>query len=83
MSNNQEQIRLNNLTEIAYSRFCSHYSRRNWFCNEPNYSQLRTDDKKFWIEFVSGIKNNFNAPTPIPVKELVGLTSILEVPQAK
>ena len=40
------------LIELVYSRYSSHYSKRNWFCNEPNYAQLSEEDKEFWKTLV-------------------------------
>lgn len=57
------------LVELAYSKFVNHYSKRNWFSNEPNWVQLSERDRKFWNEFVVGIKFNFKGE-PIQSEKL-------------
>lgn len=47
------------LAQFSYSKFASHYSKRNWFCNERLWDQLDDDTKQFWIDFVKHIKTNF------------------------
>jgi hypothetical protein len=47
------------IVELAYSKYCSHYSKRNWMMNEPNYEQLSEKDKQFWRDFVNLIKHDF------------------------
>ena len=47
------------LVELAYSKFASHYSSRNWISNEPLWSQLSEKDKTFWINFINGVRYNF------------------------
>lgn len=55
-----------NLTELAYSRYASHYSRRNWMANEPLFAQLSTKDREFWRQLVIGIKTNFKPGVELP-----------------
>lgn len=50
---------LSNLTELAYSKWASEYSKGNWMSNEPLFSQLSESKKRFWKQFVIGIKSNF------------------------
>jgi hypothetical protein len=47
------------LAQLAYSKFASHYSIRNWFSNEVPWLQLSEADQKFWKEFILGIKSSF------------------------
>lgn len=56
---NQNDVLLSNLTELAYSKWASEYSKGNWMSNEPLFSQLSDSKKKFWKQFVIGIKSNF------------------------
>lgn len=48
-----------NLVELAYSKYSSHYSKKNWFANCPLFSELPDEDKEFWREFCKGIRGNF------------------------
>lgn len=59
-----EEAGLANLTELAYSRWASEYSKGNWMSNEPLFSQLSENKKKFWRDFVVGIKSNFKTENP-------------------
>lgn len=52
---------IDNLTELAYSKFASHYSRRNYLMNEPLFNQLGQRDKEFWKALIIGIKTNFKS----------------------
>ena len=47
------------LVELTYAKYMCHYSKRNWFSNEPNFEQLCDNDKTFWKEFVKGIRSGF------------------------
>jgi len=51
---------IDELTELAYSKFASYYSSKNWVCNYPLYSQLSEKDKEFWKAFISNIRINFS-----------------------
>lgn len=55
-----DDVKMNNLTEFAYSKFCAHYSKKNWVSNWPLWSDLSDRDKSFWREFVLGIRSEFN-----------------------
>ena len=57
---------LENLAQLAYSKFAGHYSRRNWLCNELPWIQLADKDKQFWKMFVQGIRDEFETD---PTKE--------------
>lgn len=50
---------MDNLIQLAYSKFACEYSKKNWICNCPNWDQLSESTQKFWTEFVKGIVNNF------------------------
>lgn len=62
----QPQALVDNLTELAYSRFASHYSKRNYLQNEPLYAQLSTKDRDFWRQLIVGIKTNFKPGVELP-----------------
>ena len=60
MSSSITDSKLANLTEFSYSKFCSHYSKRNWLSNEPLWNELCERDRQFWRDFVVGIRSEFN-----------------------
>lgn len=53
------ESQVNNLAELAYSKWCGFYSRHAWFSNYPLYVQLSDKEKTFWKSFVIGIRNGF------------------------
>lgn len=50
---------MDQLTELAYSKWAGHYSQRHWVSNEPLWNQLKEEDQKFWKEFIQGVINKF------------------------
>lgn len=47
------------LVELTYSKWCGFYSKKNWFSNQPLWSELKEEDQKFWVDFVAGIRTGF------------------------
>jgi len=72
---------VDNLTELAYSRFASHYSRRNWMANEPLYAQLPSKDREFWKALIVGIKTNFKPDVQLAPERCDPVPSKLENPK--
>ena len=62
----QPSVLVDNLTELAYSRYASHYSRRNWCQNEPLFAQLSSKDREFWRQLIISIKTNFKPTAELP-----------------
>lgn len=66
VANTAQPVLVENLTELAYSRYASHYSRRNWCQNEPLFAQLSTKDREFWRQLIISIKTNFKPTAELP-----------------
>lgn len=47
------------IVELAYSRFAQHYSKKNWWSNQPLWNTLIEEDKEFWSEFIKSVQANF------------------------
>ncbi len=55
------------LVELVYSRWAGHYSKKNWFSNNPLWNELSDDDKQWWKDFVVQIRT--------PIKKYIDTTN--------
>lgn len=56
--------------EMSYSRYCTHYNKKNYIYNYPTWNELSVEDKTWWIAFVKCIKMNF--------KDVIEMSSAVE-----
>jgi hypothetical protein len=47
------------LVQLVYTKFCGHYSPKNWVCNYPLYEALSDEDRQFWQQLVQGTRVGF------------------------
>lgn len=60
-------MKIKSLGEKYYEKYQFHYSKKNWYFNEPEWSVLTDDDKKFWNDMVAQIYDNGAKSRSVPM----------------
>ena len=49
------------LVQLCYAKWTGYYSAKNWVKHWPLWEELGEEDKKWWTDFVTGVRTGFKS----------------------